>query len=89
MADYKLMILISLACLTFAEWSGIVQWFIWRIGKVNKRIKPFDCAMCLSFWTTLCIFIYLHYEWWSILYAFANSGLTVLINKVYERLTKK
>lgn len=94
MTDYKLLLLISLASLFIAEWSGVVQYLKYLIylatGRdFNKRLKPFDCGMCLTFWNTLAIFVYLHYEWYSLLYAFANAGVSVLICKVYNRLDIK
>lgn len=88
MVDFKIMFLTSLACLTFAEWSGVIDkfkyWLTWE-----RRLKPFDCAMCLTLWVSLAIFIHQGYGAWSTLYAFANSGLTILINKAYERISAK
>ena len=88
MTDLKIMILIGLASLSIAEWSNIIPLIKWWL-RIKGRIKPFDCAMCLTFWNTLGLFIYLHYGYYSILYAFANMALTILINKVYERLCRK
>ena len=82
------MIYISLACLVFAEWSGIVAKFKWWLTW-KGRLKPFDCAMCLTLWTSLFIYWGNNYGYWSILYAFANAGITVLINAIYERITAR
>lgn len=82
------MINISLACLMFSEWSGVIQWIKWY-SLWDGRLKPFDCAMCMSFWVSLVLFLTLNYSYWSILYAFANAGITVLINAIYERITAR
>lgn len=96
MIDYKIMLFVSLACLTFAEWSGVIDIIKYYINKIRKRhhtswirLKPFDCAKCLTLWVSLAIFIHLDYKYWAILYAFANSGLTIIINKAFERIAKK
>ncbi len=86
MTEFKLMLLISLASLFVAEWSGVMQWVKW---KLDQRLKPFDCGKCLATWNTLFIFLYLDYGWMSILYAFATGSVTIIINTIYERIPKK
>ena len=39
---------IILASFVWAHMTGIPQRFKWAFGL--KRIKPFDCELCLSFW---------------------------------------
>lgn len=43
----------AFSCL-FAEFSGIMLWVKWKLNL--KRFKPFDCAMCLSWWLGIVYF---------------------------------
>lgn len=76
----------------FAEGSGIVQWMKWRIQqykwkkelplKAAKRLKPFDCPLCLSFWLGLIYFGLTLHTWQCIFYASICSVLAVIISKL-------
>lgn len=61
---FNALVLVPLACTFVAEKSGIMDklkyWLFYRVftkGTQYKqfRIKPFDCAMCLSFWVCLLV----------------------------------
>jgi hypothetical protein len=51
------LIILGLSCLSIiiGEVSGIAKWIKVKTGL--KRLKPFDCPFCLSFWfaVTFCI----------------------------------
>jgi len=87
MTDLKLMLLIAYGSVFIAEWSGVPKYISHRYFN-GHRIKPFDCGMCLTFWNTLTIFLYLQYGIASLLYAFANAGIAVSIFITHERIAK-
>ena len=91
MIELKLILLISIGCLAIFEWSGIVQYaqWVWYHPQPIKRWKPFDCGTCMTLWVSLGVFLYIDYHWWAILYACANYGISIIINKTFERITKK
>jgi len=52
------------------DYSGVVDYIkrlIWRIINGNKieykwfQLKPFDCSLCMSFWTILIYCLFNHY----------------------------
>lgn len=69
------------ACLAlvFIE-SGIPFWIKQRLNR--KRLKPFDCAFCLSFWLGIVSSIYFEKNTVEVIYIGAMASiLAVLINK--------
>lgn len=56
----------------FANLSGVMKQFKWWLmirgywyelkypGKMTRRLKPFDCEMCMGFWLGLINFLLFH-----------------------------
>jgi len=87
------LLVIPLAANFIAEWSGVIQkfqyWLFYRIytrqTEYNpKRLKPFDCPMCLSFWLTVCFVLIPECSVRSILLPFAAAGSSVIINRIFR-----
>jgi hypothetical protein len=87
------LVIIPLAITYIVKWSGLVDQFkIWLFYKVYSRktqytfwrIKPFDCAMCLSFhsvwlWEVLSI---QSFSFISTALPFAAAGIATILNRV-------
>lgn len=73
--------IVVIACISvwISEASPIMPWLKARLGK--KRLKPFDCAFCLSFWVSLIYFFILTLDWRYVAYAMVTSLLAVIISK--------
>src|SRR5580704_8679813 len=85
------LLVIPLAANFISEWSGVIQkiqyWLFYKIYTAKteynpKRIKPFDCPMCFSFWLTVCFVVIPHFSIESILLPFASGAAAVIINKL-------
>jgi hypothetical protein len=89
---FTVLLFIPLAASFIAERSGVMDklkyWLFYRIYTKQTpykhfRLKPFDCAMCLSFWIAAV------YEWttgtpatWlSILLPFSSAAVGSIISK--------
>lgn len=94
----KEIILIAIASTWFTTMSNIPQTIKYYLKKLNiwyltdeygvhvaRRIKPFDCEKCLSFWLTIIYCWSLHYELlYVLLYATCASSISLLISKIYN-----
>lgn len=85
-------ITLGLATAWFAEISGIAQQIRWYLKEKKwwykidqfymtheRRIKPFDCALCLGFWVGLFYFQ-------DIFSAIMTSLVSLVAAKIYERV---
>lgn len=59
--DQSITNIFLIVCCACAGWmvsegTGLVQYAKWRL-KISGRLKPFDCALCMSFWIALTVFI--------------------------------
>lgn len=61
---------------------------VWRrpSGYNEKRLKPFDCPLCLAFWLGIIIFEIQSPGWHPVLYAAICSVLATFISKIMNRL---
>ena len=90
---YELILLIASACYWFAEMTRIPQTIGWAFRKPVKppfvpkprRLNPFDCPLCLSWWVSLIVFWQMYPVWYAVLYAALCSGCAVLIDKLIKR----
>lgn len=86
------LLIINISCLIFI-WSGFPDTIkkIWFKIRYPKRaynyitLKPFDCPLCLTFWTTL-IFLYLTngFSLIIIFYSLLNSFLATILYPILE-----
>lgn len=83
----NLLFITPLAAVFIAEKSGVMdaikwKWFYKVYSRKTKyrdfRIKPFDCAMCLSFWMAAAQIR----DWNFILYPFAAAAIGALISRL-------
>lgn len=86
----KYLIATPLAAVFIAEWSGVMdvikhkifyRSFTRKTRYVPFSLKPFDCAMCLSFWLT-AIQIAVLREYNLFLYPFAAATVGAFISKL-------
>lgn len=82
-------LIIALCCWFIAEGSGVVQFIRWLVFD-NKRIRPFDCALCLSFWVGTFFNIRLitltPYFEFNPIHGLICGALAVFISKINNRL---
>jgi hypothetical protein len=86
--------IIGVACFAvlFSEASGVIdaiKWKLFRTEASGQRLKPFDCPMCLGFWTGLCyallsVPVGIKYMFISLLFASICSILSILISKALQ-----
>jgi hypothetical protein len=77
-------ILIAAFSFWFAELSTVPQQIV--IFFEIKRIRPFDCTKCLSFWVAL-FYGLLYYEvHLVILYAGLTSLFAIIFSRIYYKL---
>ena len=70
------LILIPFFCVFLVNMSNIPH-------KLFLRFKPFNCAMCLTFWLTGIYAYNLHFNPWTVIFASgANAYLTGIIRKL-------
>jgi hypothetical protein len=72
-------VMVAVAAVWFAELSMIPQWFTRRLGR--KRIKPFDCPLCLAWWSGLVWFAATGNGPAALAYAACASALAVWASK--------
>ena len=78
-------LLIGVFAWWFAEGTGLMQQLSYKLGR--KRIKPFDCGLCLGFWLGLSIGYYQTYDILSaIQLGFVSSVIAILTEKIMNRL---
>lgn len=85
----RLLIITPLAANFIAERSGVMEWIKFKLyyriySRKTKyklyRIKPFDCAMCLSFW--LCLIQVLPSQnWLEYFFPFAAAAVGSIVSK--------
>ena len=64
--------------------SNVVQTFKWFFN--IKRMKPFDCTKCLSFWICFMLCIYFNYQFILIIsLSFTSMFAGFLISKYITR----
>lgn len=52
---------------------------------VERRIKPFDCDKCLSFWMAVAYTLYIGYNPFEVLlYSAFTSALSITLTKLYK-----
>jgi len=88
-------LLIGLVAWWIAEGSGIMQdikWWLcekkfwYRLDQFNipqqRRLKPFDCVVCLGFW--LGLFYNLNEGLYAPVYGIVASSVGLFISKIYK-----
>jgi len=83
MLSYKI---IAFACI-FGIMIAEVLPFVANIKRVFKlkRVKPFDCSLCLSMWSALGLSLWKGEDIFSLLFNFFCAGFLIF---VYERWIK-
>lgn len=94
MINYTVFAIIGVSCFAvlFSEASGVIDAIKWKLFKTEapgQRLKPFDCPMCLAFWTGLCFALLsapvsMKYMFLSLLFASICSILSILISKALK-----
>ena len=77
-------LIMAMVAVWFAELSMVPQWVARRMGR--KRIKPFDCALCIGWWTGLLWFCLNGEAVLAIPFAASTSVTAVLVAKTVNRL---
>lgn len=93
----KDLILIAIASAWFTDMSNLPQQLKWWLLKkklwykkqrgvfLERRIKPFDCEKCLSFWLSIIYTTSNNYQWYEVLiYSASTSALALFIIKLYK-----
>lgn len=87
-------LMISSFAVLFAERSGIMQNIRWRLKvsglwfkeiagrRMERRLKPFDCSMCLAFW--MALFIPHH----SIIESVGYGAIAAMVAVMIEKATR-
>lgn len=92
-------LVVSIVAWWIAEGSGLSQYLRWwlKVKKIwykmdhfnmviERRIKPFDCPLCLAFWISTIYF----WNDYSIVELIASgivcSTLAIFIDKIYRRI---
>jgi hypothetical protein len=69
----------SVLLVNFAKPADIIKTFLYGSNPFNwRRLKPLDCAFCMSFWIGLGYFTY-HYGLTGILYASIATIVVALL----------
>lgn len=86
--------IIGIACFAvlFAEESGVLNWLKYNIifkndttAYISKRIKPFDCPLCLAWWMGIIYGLINHYGPVSVLIGAICSILATTISKFLRK----
>ena len=69
----------SVILVNFAKPADVIKTYLYGRNPFNwKRLKPIDCAFCMSFWIGLCYFTY-HYGLTGVLYASISTIIVALL----------
>lgn len=69
----------SIILVNFGKPADIIKTFLYGPNPFNwRRLKPFDCAFCMSFWIGLGYFTY-HYGFTGVLYASISTIIVALL----------
>lgn len=89
------MIIHALAAACFSFYMvNIVRWQLWIKALIlalwvkfdhNRRIKPFDCTVCLSAWSGLLIGLLMGYGWQAVEVMFIAGVMGVVIDAGVKR----
>ena len=87
----KIIDIIAITCLAvfIAEASGIMGWvkfllYVFFKRPQSKRLKPFDCSMCLAFW--ISIFYFWNNSPIIIVYAATASVTAIVVESIMRKL---
>jgi hypothetical protein len=70
---------LSIILVNFGKPADIIKTFLYGPNPFNwRRLKPFDCAFCMSFWIGLGYFTY-HYGLTGVLYASISTIIVALL----------